>query len=350
MRLVSSCFITYGSETSSPWALLYGDVYVVCGQTGCHYDNLPKHIRRIWGRSYWCMSSDSRARRPSVPRWCQHECVGGGVSAWRYRCWCQPFQFTQDILHSSRVYMSLSVCVSTFGVLKNLWFSYVMVQGGGGPGAGPIGVYVLCIMKPSKHCCDNVFANWDCCIMFLIFRKAHLAPFLPSNPVIPLQHEHSFGSVSSAPWGSASILPISYAYMRMMGPQGLKTATQVSCFSTFIGFNIYRKSWANFWWLHRLPFLMQTICFTDWVPTTRFCSVELMVCFSQNVRYHFFLSICRIFVIFIWWLYIHSHQISIKYHTGMCAHEFILDTRSFEKTCGVTAADIAKRYCHTSNC
>ena len=63
--------------------------------------------------------------------------------------------------------------------------------------------------------------------------KKHLAPFLPSHVEIPdvnklAPYEKTLGAVSSAPWGSASILPISWAYIFMMGDQGLKTATQIA--------------------------------------------------------------------------------------------------------------------------
>lgn len=61
--------------------------------------------------------------------------------------------------------------------------------------------------------------------------KKHLIPHLPSHSLVPLEgipRELSFGSCSSAPWGSASILPISWAYIKMMGAKGLKKATQVA--------------------------------------------------------------------------------------------------------------------------
>ena len=65
--------------------------------------------------------------------------------------------------------------------------------------------------------------------------KSHLAPFLPTHPVIPTgaypnfkSDEQSCGTLASAPYGSALILPISYAYISMMGSHGL---TQVSYFS-----------------------------------------------------------------------------------------------------------------------
>jgi glycine dehydrogenase len=72
----------------------------------------------------------------------------------------------------------------------NLHKTFCIPHGGGGPGMGPIGV------------------------------RAHLAPFLPGHPVVD-RRQQAIGPVSAAPWGSASILPISYAYIAMMGPGGL---------------------------------------------------------------------------------------------------------------------------------
>ena len=57
----------------------------------------------------------------------------------------------------------------------------------------------------------------------------HLAPFLPEHPIVStVGGEQAIGAVSSAPWGSSSILPISYAYIAMMGHNGLTKATQVA--------------------------------------------------------------------------------------------------------------------------
>ncbi|MCL4865090.1 MAG: aminomethyl-transferring glycine dehydrogenase, partial [Gemmatimonadales bacterium] len=80
----------------------------------------------------------------------------------------------------------------------NLHKTFCIPHGGGGPGMGPIGV------------------------------AEHLAPFLPSSPVVDLGHAQSCGAISAAPWGSASILPISWAYIAMMGPDGLTEATKVA--------------------------------------------------------------------------------------------------------------------------
>ncbi|GAQ58537.1 aminomethyl-transferring glycine dehydrogenase [Streptomyces acidiscabies] len=84
----------------------------------------------------------------------------------------------------------------------NLHKTFCIPHGGGGPGVGPVAV------------------------------RAHLAPYLPNHP---LQSEAGpatgVGPVSAAPWGSAGILPISWAYVRLMGGEGLKRATQVAVLS-----------------------------------------------------------------------------------------------------------------------
>jgi glycine cleavage system P protein (glycine dehydrogenase) len=78
----------------------------------------------------------------------------------------------------------------------NLHKTFCIPHGGGGPGVGPIGV------------------------------RAHLAPFLPNHPLQPdAGPATGVGPISAAPWGSASILPISWAYVRMMGADGLRRAT-----------------------------------------------------------------------------------------------------------------------------
>jgi glycine dehydrogenase (decarboxylating) len=79
----------------------------------------------------------------------------------------------------------------------NLHKTFCIPHGGGGPGMGPIGV------------------------------KAHLAPYLPGHPLQPVpETDARNGTVSSGPWGSASILPISWMYIRMMGAEGMKQATE----------------------------------------------------------------------------------------------------------------------------
>jgi glycine dehydrogenase len=81
----------------------------------------------------------------------------------------------------------------------NLHKTFCIPHGGGGPGVGPVGV------------------------------RAHLAPYLPNHPMRPEAGPATgVGPVSAAPWGSAGILPISWAYVRLMGGAGLTRATQVA--------------------------------------------------------------------------------------------------------------------------
>lgn len=90
---------------------------------------------------------------------------------------CRPAEIGADVCH------------------LNLHKTFAIPHGGGGPGVGPIAV------------------------------AAHLARYLPGHPVVPTGGEEAIGAVSSAPWGSAGILPISWAYIRLMGTQGLREAT-----------------------------------------------------------------------------------------------------------------------------
>jgi glycine dehydrogenase len=116
-----------------------------------------------------------------------------------------------DIIHScgGQVYMDGANLNALVGLARpaeigadvchlNLHKTFSIPHGGGGPGMGPIGV------------------------------AAHLAPFLPGHPVVPTGGEKSVGAVSSAPWGSASILPISWIYIAMMGSAGLTRATKIA--------------------------------------------------------------------------------------------------------------------------
>ncbi|WNG90179.1 aminomethyl-transferring glycine dehydrogenase [Mycobacterium sp. ITM-2016-00317] len=129
----------------------------------------------------------------------------------------------------------------------NLHKTFCIPHGGGGPGVGPVAV------------------------------RSHLAPYLPGHPLAPeLSDEHT---VSAAPYGSASILPITWAYIRMMGAEGLRSATLVAIAS------------ANYI-ARRLD---------EYYPV----------------------------------LYTGEH--------GMVAHECILDLRAITKTTGVTVDDVAKR-------
>lgn len=84
----------------------------------------------------------------------------------------------------------------------------------------------------SLKCLPYSGVKWDN-VMPFFYRKAHLAPFLPSHPVVnPLAYlgkqAKSFGSVSAGPWGSCGILPISWVYIKMMGSKGLRRSTQVA--------------------------------------------------------------------------------------------------------------------------
>ncbi len=130
----------------------------------------------------------------------------------------------------------------------NLHKTFCIPHGGGGPGVGPIGV------------------------------AAHLALFLPSNPVIPVGGEEAIASISAAPYGSANILLISYAYVAMMGGKGLTDATKFAILN------------ANY--------------------------------LKANLEKNFGI------------LYAGAN--------GHCAHEFILDFRSFKEH-GIEVEDIAKR-------
>jgi glycine dehydrogenase len=107
---------------------------------------------------------------------------------------------------------------------------------------------------------------------------AHLAPFLPGHPLAP-SGAQAIGAVSAAPWGSAGILPISWMYVAMMGPDGLRRATQVAILSA----NYVAKRLAGAY------------------PT----------------------------------LYAGEG--------GRVAHECILDTRGFKKSAGIEVDDLAKR-------
>jgi glycine dehydrogenase len=132
----------------------------------------------------------------------------------------------------------------------NLHKTFCIPHGGGGPGVGPIGV------------------------------AAHLAPHLPNHPLLAeAGPETGFGPVSAAPFGSAAILPISYAYIRLMGPDGLKRATEVAILN------------ANY--------------------------------MAHRLRDHY--------------------PILYRGAQGMVAHECILDCRGFGQAGGILVEDIAKR-------
>ncbi|MFT8244096.1 aminomethyl-transferring glycine dehydrogenase [Roseomonas sp. BN140053] len=132
----------------------------------------------------------------------------------------------------------------------NLHKTFCIPHGGGGPGVGPIGV------------------------------AAHLAPHLPNHPLLAeAGPDTGFGPVSAAPFGSASILPIPYAYIRMMGPAGLRRATQVAVLA------------ANY--------------------------------VARRLEGHY--------------------PVLYRGRQGMVAHECILDCRGFQASAGIAVEDIAKR-------
>jgi glycine dehydrogenase len=132
----------------------------------------------------------------------------------------------------------------------NLHKTFCIPHGGGGPGMGPIGV------------------------------AKHLVPFLPGHAVVDMGGgDKALTAVSAAPWGSASILLISYAYIRMMGTEGLENATKYAILN------------ANY--------------------------------IKARLEEHY--------------------QILYTGSKGRCAHEMILDTRVFKGASGVEAEDIAKR-------
>ena len=92
---------------------------------------------------------------------------------------CRPGDYGADVIH------------------LNLHKTFCIPHGGGGPGMGPIAA------------------------------GEHLRPFLPNHPVVALAGDCK-DTVSAAPWGSAAILPISWMYIKMLGGDGLKLATQVA--------------------------------------------------------------------------------------------------------------------------
>jgi glycine dehydrogenase len=111
--------------------------------------------------------------------------------------------------HGGQVYMDGANLNALVGLVRpgefgadvchiNLHKTFCIPHGGGGPGMGPI-------------CCAK-----------------HLTPFLPNHPVVDLGRTKGVGPISAAPWGSASILPISWMYLAMMGGDGLTRATETA--------------------------------------------------------------------------------------------------------------------------
>ena len=144
---------------------------------------------------------------------------------------CRPGDYGADVCH------------------LNLHKTFCIPHGGGGPGMGPIGV------------------------------MEHLIPYLPNHPVVKVGGEHSLGAVAAAPWGSASILPISWVYIALMGPEGLRQASELAILN------------ANY--------------------------------IAERLE--------------------GSYEVLYRGERGRVAHECILDLRPFKKSAGIEAEDVAKR-------
>ncbi|MCY1054052.1 aminomethyl-transferring glycine dehydrogenase [Nannocystis sp. SCPEA4] len=144
---------------------------------------------------------------------------------------CRPGDYGADVCH------------------LNLHKTFCIPHGGGGPGMGPIAV------------------------------AAHLAPFLPGHPVVQCGGAQAIGPVSAAPWGSASILSISFMYILMMGAAGLTRATKVAILN------------ANY--------------------------------MAKRLEGHY--------------------PVLYRGENGRVAHEFILDLRPLKASAGIEAEDFAKR-------
>ncbi|MCB0323562.1 MAG: aminomethyl-transferring glycine dehydrogenase [Bdellovibrionales bacterium] len=144
---------------------------------------------------------------------------------------CRPGDFGVDVCH------------------LNLHKTFCIPHGGGGPGVGPVAV------------------------------RPHLAPYLPGHRLMGLGGEGAVGPVASAPFGSASILPIPWVYIRLMGARGLQRATEVAILN------------ANY--------------------------------IAKRLEDHF--------------------PVLYRGKEGFVAHECILDLRRFKRSCGVEVADVAKR-------
>ena len=163
--------------------------------------------------------------------------------------------------HGGRVYLDGANMNAQVGLCRpgdyggdvchlNLHKTFCIPHGGGGPGMGPIAC------------------------------TAELAPFLPGHPLAEgVGGDRAMGPVSAAPWGSASILPISWVYIALMGAEGLKKASQMAILN------------ANY--------------------------------MAKRLEDHY--------------------PVLYRGEGGRCAHEFILDLRPFKKTAGIEAEDVAKR-------
>ncbi|MFF4650646.1 aminomethyl-transferring glycine dehydrogenase [Streptomyces sp. NPDC001380] len=138
----------------------------------------------------------------------------------------------------------------------NLHKTFCIPHGGGGPGVGPVAV------------------------------RAHLAPYLPNHPLQPEAGPATgVGPVSAAPWGSAAILPISWAYVRLMGGEGLRRATQVAV----LGANYVAKRLAPYYpVLYTGPGgLVAHECIIDLRPLTKATGVTVDDVAKRLVDYGF---------------------------------------------------------------
>jgi glycine dehydrogenase len=144
---------------------------------------------------------------------------------------CRPGELGADVCH------------------LNLHKTFSIPHGGGGPGMGPIGV------------------------------MSHLTPFLPKHPLVDVGGAQGVGAISAAPWGSPSILPIPWAYIALMGSDGLVEATRYAILN------------ANY--------------------------------IATRLQPHY--------------------PVLYKGKEGMVAHECILDLRPLKKSAGIEVEDVAKR-------
>ncbi|HTW19533.1 MAG TPA: aminomethyl-transferring glycine dehydrogenase, partial [Mycobacteriales bacterium] len=138
----------------------------------------------------------------------------------------------------------------------NLHKTFCIPHGGGGPGVGPIGV------------------------------RAHLSAYLPNHPLVPeAGPETGIGPIAGAPWGSAGILPIPWAYIRLMGPDGLTEATKVALLSANY---LARRLGEHYPVLYRGPSgLVAHECIVDVRPITKATGVTVEDIAKRLIDYGF---------------------------------------------------------------
>jgi glycine dehydrogenase len=151
--------------------------------------------------------------------------------------WCRPGRLGADVCH------------------LNLHKTFCIPHGGGGPGMGPIGV------------------------------AEHLAPFLPGHPLRQVGGQQAIAPVSAAPWGSASIMTIVWAYLRMMGGPGLRQATAVAILSANY---LARQLSSHYKVLYTgLNGLVAHECILDLRPIKARCGVEVEDVAKRLIDYSF---------------------------------------------------------------